>query len=93
MTGISLAHMAVAQGEFADVAMIKAYHHKLGDFERYEIIVPDVAHDTNPATAKVCGLKIIEIPTKKDGDIDIKALDKVLGPKAAGIMLTNPSTV
>ena len=93
MTGISLAPMAGAQGEFAGVAMIKAYHHKRGDFERDEIIVPDTAHGTNPATAKVCGLKVIEIPTKKDGDIDIDALDKVLGPKTAGIMLTNPSTV
>ncbi|AHH46009.1 glycine dehydrogenase subunit 2 [Francisella tularensis subsp. holarctica PHIT-FT049] len=93
MTGVSLAPMAGAQGEFAGVAMIKAYHHKRSDFERDEIIVPDAAHGTNPATAKVCGLKVIEIPTKKDGDIDIEALDKVLGPKTAGIMLTNPSTV
>jgi len=73
--------------------MIKAYHHKRGDFERDEIIVPDAAHGTNPATAKVCGLKVIEIPTKRCGDIDIEALEKVLGPKTAGIMLTNPSTV
>lgn len=93
MTGISLATMAGAQSEFAGVAMIKAYHHKRDDFERDEIIVPDAAHGTNPATAKVCGLKIIEILTKKDGDIDIKALDKVLGSKTAGIILTNPSTV
>ena len=93
MTGISLAPMAGAQGELAGVAMIKAYHHKRGDFERDEIIVPDTAHGTNPTTAKVCGLKVIEIPTKKDGDIDIEVLDKVLGPKTAGIMLTNLSTV
>jgi glycine dehydrogenase subunit 2 len=93
MTGVSLAPMAGAQGEFAGVSMIKAYHHKRGDFERDEIIVPDAAHGTNPATAKVCGLKVIEIPTKKCGDIDIEALEKVLGPKTAGIMLTNPSTV
>lgn len=93
MTGVSLAPMAGAQGEFAGVAMIKAYHHKRGDFERDEIIVPDAAHGTNPATAKVCGLKVIEIPTKRCGDIDLEALDKVLGPKTAGIMLTNPSTV
>ncbi|QLE78644.1 glycine dehydrogenase subunit 2 [Francisella sp. Scap27] len=93
MTGVSLAPMAGAQGEFAGVSMIKAYHHKRGDFERNEIIVPDAAHGTNPATAKVCGLKVIEIPTKKCGDIDMDALEKVLGPKTAGIMLTNPSTV
>lgn len=93
MTGVSLAPMAGAQGEFSGVAMIKAYHESRGDFERNEIIVPDAAHGTNPATAKVCGLKVIEIPTKKCGDIDIEALEKVLGPNTAGIMLTNPSTV
>jgi glycine dehydrogenase subunit 2 len=93
MTGVSLAPMAGAQGEFAGVSMIKAYHHKRGDFGRDEIIVPDAAHGTNPATAKVCGLKVVEIPTKKCGDIDMDALEKVLGPKTAGIMLTNPSTV
>ncbi|KEI36026.1 glycine dehydrogenase [Francisella sp. W12-1067] len=93
MTGVSLTPMAGAQGEFAGVAMIKAYHQKRGDCERDEIIVPDAAHGTNPATAKVCGLKVIEIPTKRCGDIDLGALEKVLGPKTAGIMLTNPSTV
>ena len=93
MTGVSLAPMAGAQGEFAGVAMIKSYHDKRGDFARNEIIVPDAAHGTNPATAKVCGMKVVEIPTKPNGDINIEELDKVLGPNTAGIMLTNPSTV
>ena len=53
MTGVSLAPMAGAQGEFSGVAMIKEYHEKRGDFERNEIIVPAAAHGTNPATAKV----------------------------------------
>ncbi|WP_347261077.1 aminomethyl-transferring glycine dehydrogenase subunit GcvPB [Rudaea sp.] len=91
--GVSLAPMAGAQGEFAGVAMIMAYHKHRGDLERTEIIVPDAAHGTNPATATMCGCTVREIPTLADGDIDVEALKKVLGPKTAGIMLTNPSTI
>jgi glycine dehydrogenase subunit 2 len=91
--GVSLAPMAGAQGELAGVAMIMAYHRHRGDTERTEIIVPDAAHGTNPATASMCGCTVREIPTKDDGDIDVEALKKVLGPKTAGIMLTNPSTI
>ena len=91
--GVSLAPMAGAQGEFAGVAMIMAYHKHRGDLERTEIIVPDAAHGTNPATATMCGCTVREIPTLGDGDIDLEALKKVLGPKTAGIMLTNPSTI
>ncbi|MEA5446384.1 aminomethyl-transferring glycine dehydrogenase subunit GcvPB [Gammaproteobacteria bacterium AB-CW1] len=93
MAGVSLTPMAGAQGEFAGVAMIKAYHESRGDHERDEIIVPDAAHGTNPATAVMCGCKVREIPTGKDGDVDLEALRAVVGPKTAGIMLTNPSTV
>ncbi len=93
MTDVSLTPMAGAQGELAGVAMIKAYHDKRGDHERDEIIVPDAAHGTNPATATMCGLKVREIPTGPDGDVDLDALKEVVGPKTAGIMLTNPSTV
>lgn len=93
MKGVSLAPMAGAQGEFAGVAMIMAYHRDRGDLERNEIIVPDAAHGTNPATAVQCGCVVREIPTGKNGDVDIEGLKKVLGPKTAGIMLTNPSTL
>ena len=91
--GVALSPMAGAQGEFAGVAMIMAYHKHRGDLERNEIIVPDAAHGTNPATAVMCGCMVREIPTQADGDIDVEALKKVLGPKTAGIMLTNPSTI
>ncbi len=91
--GVSLAPMAGAQGEFAGVAMIMAYHKHRGDLARTEIIVPDAAHGTNPATATMCGCTVREIPTQSDGDIDLEALKKVLGPNTAGIMLTNPSTI
>ncbi|MGB5258317.1 MAG: aminomethyl-transferring glycine dehydrogenase subunit GcvPB [Woeseiaceae bacterium] len=93
MKGVSLTPMAGAQGELAGVAMIMAYHAARGDHDRVEIIVPDAAHGTNPATANMCGCKVKEIPTGPDGDVDLEALQAVLGPNTAGIMLTNPSTL
>jgi len=93
MTAISLTPMAGAQGEFAGVAMIRAYHAARQDHERCEIIVPDAAHGTNPATATMCGCTAVEIPTGPDGDVDLDALRRVVGPRTAGIMLTNPSTL
>ncbi len=93
MRSVSLVPAAGAQGEFTGVAMIRAYHESRGDIARNEIVVPDAAHGTNPATAVMCGYKVREIPTLADGDVDIEALRSVLGPHTAGIMLTNPSTV
>lgn len=93
MSAVSLSPAAGAQGEFAGVAMIRAYHDAQGDRGRTEILVPDAAHGTNPASAVMCGYKAREIPTGSDGDIDVEALKQALGPQTAGIMLTNPSTV
>ncbi len=93
MRGVSLAPMAGAQGEFAGVAMIRAYHDARGDSARSEILVPDAAHGTNPATATMCGYKVKEIPTDAQGDVDLEALRAAVGPQTAGIMLTNPSTL
>ncbi|QKT03113.1 aminomethyl-transferring glycine dehydrogenase subunit GcvPB [Ectothiorhodospiraceae bacterium 2226] len=93
MKGVSLTPMAGAQGEFAGVAMIRAYHEARGDEARTEIIVPDAAHGTNPATAVMCGYKVREIPTDAQGDVDLEALRAAVGPQTAGIMLTNPSTL
>lgn len=93
MTAVSLSPMAGAQGEFAGISMIAAYHRSRGDNERIEMLVPDAAHGTNPATAAQCGFVVKEIPTNAEGDIDIEALKKSVGPKTAGIMLTNPSTL
>jgi len=93
MKGVSLAPMAGAQGEFAGVAMIRAYHDARGDNARTEILVPDAAHGTNPATATMCNYKVKEIPTDAKGDVDLVALRAAVGPQTAGIMLTNPSTL
>jgi len=93
MKGFSLTPMAGAQGEFAGVAMIQAYHKSKNDLARKEILVPDAAHGTNPATAVMCGFTVHEIPTLSNGDVDIDALRAAVGPQTAGIMLTNPSTL
>ncbi len=73
--------------------MIRAYHRARGDLARTEIIVPDAAHGTNPATATMCGCTVREIPSLANGDIDLDALRQAVGPQTAGIMLTNPSTL
>ena len=93
MQGVSLTPMAGAQGEFAGVAMIRAYHHARNDLARVEFLVPDAAHGTNPASAVQCGFKVREIPTDANGNVDIDALQAAVGPQTAGIMLTNPSTL
>jgi glycine dehydrogenase subunit 2 len=93
MQGVALSPMAGAHGEFAGVAMIRAYHRARGDLKRNEIIVPEAAHGTNPATATMCGCVVREIPVDSAGDIDTAALKAAVGPNTAGIMLTNPSTL
>jgi glycine dehydrogenase subunit 2 len=93
MQGVALSPMAGAQGEFAGVAMIRAYHRARGDLKRNEIIVPEAAHGTNPATATMCGCVVREIPVDSSGDMDLAALKAAVGPNTAGIMLTNPSTL
>ena len=93
MQAVALSPMAGAQGEFAGVAMIRAYHRSRGDLARNEIIVPEAAHGTNPATATMCGCVVREIPVDAQGDVDLEVLRSVVGPQTAGIMLTNPSTL
>jgi glycine dehydrogenase subunit 2 len=93
MPAVSLTPMAGAQGEFAGVAMIRAYHRARNDTARTEIIVPQAAHGTNPATATMCGYIVKEIPCDANGDVDIEALKAAVSPATAGIMLTNPSTL
>jgi glycine dehydrogenase subunit 2 len=93
MAAVSLAPMAGAQGEFAGVAMIRAYHDSRADAARSEILVPDAAHGTNPASAMMCGYAVREIATDAEGNVDLAALKAAVGPRTAGLMLTNPSTL
>ena len=92
MRGVSLTPMAGAQGEFAGVAMIRAYHAARNDHARTEILIPSAAHGTNPATAVMCGYKVAEVAVDASGDVDLEALKACVGPQTAGLMMTNPST-
>jgi glycine dehydrogenase subunit 2 len=93
MQRVSLTPMAGAQGEFAGVAMIRAYHRVRHEAARRQIIVPQAAHGTNPASAAMCGCSVTEIPCDRNGDIDIEALKAAVSDETAAIMLTNPSTL
>lgn len=84
---------AGAHGELTGIMLIKKYHEERGDIARKKIIVPDSAHGTNPATAVMCGMKVVNIPSGEDGCVDIEALKGVVGEDTAGLMLTNPNTL
>ncbi len=91
--GVTLQPAAGAAGEYTGVMMIKAFHEKNGQSNRNEILIPDSAHGTNPASAALAGFKIISLPSAKDGTIDVEALQAAVGPNTAGLMMTNPNTV
>jgi len=93
MRAVALSPLAGAHGEFAGVAMMRAYHRSRGQLLRNEVIVPQAAHGTNPATASMCGCVAREVAVGPDGDVDLDALRAAVGPATAGIMLTNPSTL
>lgn len=90
---VSLQPAAGAQGEFTGTLVFHAYHSYRGDSERNEILVPDAAHGTNPATASMTGYKVIEIQSDVRGNVDIEDLKRKLSPRTAGMMLTNPNTL
>lgn len=84
---------AGAQGELASLLMIKAYHQDNHDDERTEMLVPDSAHGTNPASANMCGFKVVEVKSNEHGRVDFEDLKKKVSHKTAGLMLTNPNTL
>ena len=84
---------AGAHGELTGLMVIRSYHISRGDTVRTKIIVPDSAHGTNPASAAVCGLQIVEVKSLADGTVDVEALKQLLGPDIAGMMMTNPNTL
>jgi len=93
MAGVTLQPAAGAQGELTGVLMIRAYHTARGDLDRTEILVPDSAHGTNPATATMAGLRTVSIKAAPDGGLDIEAFRAAIGPRTAAVMITNPSTL
>lgn len=94
MSNGTLAPNAGAQGEFVGIRMIQAYHQENGGEKRTQILVPDSAHGTNPASARMCGYDVITIRSDpKTGDVDLKHLEENISDKVAALMLTNPNTV
>jgi len=94
MHGISLQPAAGAQGEFTGTLIIRAYHDSHDELSnRDEMLIPDSAHGTNPASAAMAGFKTVVIPTVDSGCLDINAVKNVVGEKTAGLMLTNPNTL
>lgn len=93
MKKITLQPAAGAHGEYAGVMLMRAYHRDNGEVKRDEIIVPDSAHGTNPASAAMAGYKVVEVPSDHEGCVDVEALKSSVGPKTAGLMITNPNTL
>lgn len=93
MTAGTLLPNAGAQGEFVGIRMISAYHAKRGDTLRTEILIPDNAHGTNPATAAMAGYKTVSIRSDEYGDLDIAHLNELVSERTACLMLTNPNTL
>jgi glycine dehydrogenase subunit 2 len=93
MQAVTLQPAAGAHGELTGALMIRAYHGDRGEPERTEVLVPDSAHGTNPATATMAGLTTVSIPSAADGGVDLDAFRLALGPRTAAVMITNPSTL
>jgi glycine dehydrogenase subunit 2 len=93
MKAVTLQPAAGAQGELTGILMVRAYHRGRGDMVRSEVLVPDSAHGTNPATASMAGFRTISIPSAPDGGVDVEAFRSALGPRTAAVMITNPSTL
>ena len=99
LTGLSeftLNPYAGAHGELTGLMIIRSYHENRGDNKRTKVIIPDSAHGTNPASAAVCGLQIVEVKSIADGTVDVESLKMVIqehGEEIAAMMMTNPNTV
>lgn len=93
MAECTLNPFAGAHGELTGLMVMRQYHLKRGDVKRTRVIVPDSAHGTNPASAAVCGLEVVEVKSTARGTIDLESLRPLLDDTIAGIMMTNPNTL
>ena len=93
MAEFTLNPFAGAHGELTGLMVIRQYHMARGDQKRTRIIVPDSAHGTNPASAAVCGLEIVQVKSNAAGLVDVEDLKPLLDDTIAGIMMTNPNTL
>jgi len=84
---------AGAHGEYTGLLLIRKYHQMRNDTKRVNIIVPDSAHGTNPASAAMAGFKVVNIPSNAEGGVDLEALRNAVNDETAGLMLTNPNTL
>jgi len=92
MEHVSLQPSAGAQGELTGLMMIRAFLSEQGN-PRKNIIVPDTAHGTNPASSTLCGYDVIQISSNENGVMDAAAVEKVMDSDVAAIMITNPNTL
>jgi len=91
---VCLQPAAGAHGEFLGTLLMRAYHKFKGENEkRTEVIVPDSAHGTNPASATMAGFNVVVVPSDDDGCVSLGALKAVVSERTAGLMLTNPNTL
>jgi len=93
MHAFTLQPAAGAHGEFLGMLLTRAYHELNGENQRNEVILPDTAHGTNPASARMAGYTVVEIPSNSNGTVDLTALENALSDKTACFMLTNPNTL
>lgn len=95
MDAVTLQPAAGAQGEWTGVMMMREYHRCVTEQcdQRNEMLIPDAAHGTNPASAAMAGYNVVVIPSSKEGLVDLDALKAIAGQKTAGLMLTNPNTI
>lgn len=90
---VTLQPAAGAHGELTGVLIIRAYHNSRGDTKRIKMLVPDSAHGTNPASSAMSGMTMVEIPSDKNGNIDIERVKAECDDTLAGLMITNPNTL
>jgi glycine dehydrogenase subunit 2 len=94
MSRMSLQPVAGAAGEYLGALIMRAYHKSKGELgQRREMIIPDSAHGTNPASAAMAGFNVVVVPSNIEGMVDLEALRKAVGPRTAGLMITNPNTL
>ncbi|HEV2128967.1 MAG TPA: aminomethyl-transferring glycine dehydrogenase subunit GcvPB [Thermomicrobiales bacterium] len=90
---VTLQPAAGALGELTGCLMIKAWHKDHGGENRTKMLIPDSAHGTNPATARMAGFDVVTVPSDNRGNTDIDAVRELVGPDTAGLMITNPNTL
>ena len=93
LAAFTLQPAAGAHGELTGILTVRAYHNAHNGSARKEVIVPDTAHGTNPATANMAGYTVVNIKSASDGCVDKQALQAALSDKTAAVMLTVPNTV